>query len=269
MRKDLRQKVDALRKPAVHLVSSREETGSWLGGLPSAEKEFEWPSTADAPMSFMGQIRLSDLPRPEGALPLPERGYLYFFFDTIDLQGCRVIWSAAETGLVEIPAPPQPPPPVPKGLRKLLGIKPKGPRFEIYQRSPVSFASIQTYPPTESDLLGSLEDEDIDEYTEFRVEVYGESPAHHFFGYPDPEQGDDMDLQCEIESSVVPPRLPQAFTDPAVLKAAKDWRLLLQLDEDGATGFTFVDVGKLYFWIRIQDAQTISAAFTPYANLVR
>lgn len=205
-------------------------------------------------MSFMGQFRLSELPRLDENLTLPDGGYLYFFFDTQDLAGSQVIWEPNESGLVEIAAPSPPAPEPPKGLKRLFGMKSNAPKFEVFKELNVDFRVVETYPPTDSDLLQPYEDDDLDELLDLRESIYGRLPAHHFFGYPDPEQGSEMEIDCELETNTSQVKRSSAYSDPAILKAAKDWRLLLQLDEDGATGFTFVDAGKLYFWIRTQDA---------------
>jgi len=206
-------------------------------------------------MNFVGQFLLSELPQVDGQLPLPSTGYLYFFFSDDDLHSCHVIWRSEVSGLTEIPAPPRPEPEPAKGLKKLLGIKPKPPRFEIYRKQSVGFQEVRTFPPAESEIVESiLKDDDCEELINLSESLYSGLPAHHFFGHPEPVQGNDMEFQCEVETAGSHLGPSEAYTDPKILAAAKDWRLLLQLDEDRATGFTFVDAGKLYFWIRTQDA---------------
>lgn len=69
-------------------------TTSWLGGVPRASEDFEWPLDADGePLSFIAQIDLADVKvepelglRPPG---LPERGALLFFVGRH--YACRIL----------------------------------------------------------------------------------------------------------------------------------------------------------------------------------
>jgi uncharacterized protein YwqG len=83
-------------------------------------------------------------------------------------------------------------------------------------------------------------------------------PVHQVGGYPLPVQGDGMELECQLVTSGVYAGNSSAYKTSKV-EAAKpssgDWRLLLQLDTDDASGMTWGDSGRLYFWIREQDAR--------------
>ena len=59
-------------------------------------------------------------------------------------------------------------------------------------------------------------------------------------GFPLDIQGDDMEGQCQELN-------PQTRRD--------DWKLLLQVDSDGAWNFQWGDNGMVYFWIREEDAR--------------
>jgi len=239
---------------------------SWIGGLPVAPATFVWPVCPDdeLPMCFMGQFRLADIPSVDGALTLPSQGYLYFFFCPADAG--KVIWVPDEADFVEI----VPPLPAPKGWKKLFGRKPRPQDFQIYRKVGVGFNPIHTYPQEESDLLTSLkresEDEEkfSDELSELRfAEVIGDEFSVQLFGYANPAQPREMELECQLAIS---PPLPQTgliyrtrtieevSKDPNLLRASKDWQLLLSLGEETNTGFHFGSEGEVYYWMRQQDA---------------
>ena len=87
---------------------------------------------------------------------------------------------------------------------------------------------------------------------------FRKQPMHQMFGNPRTEQSDDMELESELG-------LRGIFTlDPAgwgqldrkeVNEAARDWRLLLQIDTDDDLEMMWGDDGLLYFWIREQDVR--------------
>ena len=82
------------------------------------------------------------------------------------------------------------------------------------------------------------------------------APAHQMGGYPHPVQGDDMELECHLASNGIYVGSSEGYASDAAkqLESGRaDWRLLLQIDSDDAV--IWGDVGKLYFWIREQDAR--------------
>jgi hypothetical protein len=77
-------------------------------------------------------------------------------------------------------------------------------------------------------------------------------------GYPDPVQGPDMDLECQLVSNGLYCGDSSGYQDPRaeeLKKGAADWKLLVQMDSDDDLGVTWGDVGMLYFWIRHEDAR--------------
>jgi len=79
---------------------------------------------------------------------------------------------------------------------------------------------------------------------------------HHLLGQPQLIQGDMRD-ECQLASSDGYVGSAEGYDSDRAkeLRAgARDWLLLLQLDsEDQAPGWMWGDVGRLYFWIRVQD----------------
>lgn len=63
-----------------------------------------------------------------------------------------------------------------------------------------------------------------------------------------------MEFECQNVCPRRPDRSRTAATaGPA--RGAADWRLLLQLDTDSDADFMWGDMGRLYFWVREQDAR--------------
>jgi uncharacterized protein YwqG len=63
-----------------------------------------------------------------------------------------------------------------------------------------------------------------------------------------------MENDCErITRNLVRRTARRGKAAPA--SAPADWRLLLQLDTDDDAGMMWGDTGRLYFWVREQDAR--------------
>jgi uncharacterized protein YwqG len=83
-------------------------------------------------------------------------------------------------------------------------------------------------------------------------------PHHQVWGFPDPIQGDEMELECQLVSHGLYCGDSSGYLsrEAAPLKdGARDWRLLLQIDTDEELGVMWGDGGILYFWIREEDAR--------------
>ena len=79
--------------------------------------------------------------------------------------------------------------------------------------------------------------------------------AHHqIAGYPDEVQRGSLPLEAELEwrRQGGPGRKPRVYSPQ---EAAKDWRLLFQIDTDEDLGMSWMDCGRLYVLIREQDAR--------------
>jgi uncharacterized protein YwqG len=88
---------------------------------------------------------------------------------------------------------------------------------------------------------------------EFDVEQY--PPVHRAFGWPEPKQN-AMPIECQLVSNGVDMGGPVNHEDPrvsALTAGSADWLLLWQIDTDEDAGWTWGDMGTLYYWIRRQD----------------
>ena len=247
----------ALAEPALHARVDREGhrsasgTGSRLGGMPSVPPGFEWPTWNAAPLSFIGQLRMSDLAPFSAAKPLPPTGVLSFFydatqatwgFDPADRGSARVFWFPDEAELVSLSAP-----------RDLA----EDARFTPV---PLVFEERLTLPVFDSLAVEALAlpDDEQEAYSEF-VEESGvmtlAGVQHQVLGHPRPIQS-EMQTECQLVTSGLYCGDPSGYTDPraAALRAgARDWRLLFQVDSDDAAGMMWGDSGMLYYWIRDED----------------
>lgn len=272
-----------------------------LGGLPDVPDGFRWPTRhrtrvrygdrieAGAPLPFVAQINLAELPPVDGAeTPLPTRGMLWFFYDARflaydadDADGFRVVYSEAgpdDLRRAEVPEGP--------------GTSGDADPFEVFDpvvltpRAELSLPSPNTDPDRGLGLpLNPVVDEDESEaYYEMverwdlgGTEAQGSTaadepptlppPVHRVMGWPFLIQNDDMEAECEVSTRHpgVLGRLGDAVRSAtaggsredqgrAFERVARDsWQLLLQVDSDDDAGMMWGDSGLLYFWIRKDD----------------
>jgi hypothetical protein len=78
---------------------------------------------------------------------------------------------------------------------------------------------------------------------------------HRIGGYPNEIQPERMWLSCEHLARGLPDPDWDEEVPPAIQRAAKQWRLLLQVDSDSALKMNFGDGGRLYVFIRERDAR--------------
>ena len=123
---ELKAVVDDAKRTGILLVKSpnRQAAGApgcWLGGQPNLPPEISWPYFEEngvplAPMHFLAQINLAELPPEAAELGLPESGTLFFFYDTIyaplgwlDRGGSKVIYVAEDVSGVPLRSTPEMP----------------------------------------------------------------------------------------------------------------------------------------------------------------
>ncbi len=138
----------------------------------------------------------------------------------------------------------------------------KGPQSPVeYSERPLEPTLINTLPSWEDARVEELgmNDSEADAYIEECGAVYLEQPAHQLFGHASPQQGNDMDLECQLVSNGLYCGDESGYADPraeALKGGAGEWTLLLQVDTDDDADMMWGDCGMLYFWIRNQDLQS-------------
>lgn len=219
-----------------------------LGGTPDLQPGTRWPSWESGPMSFIAQILLPEVTPFDGLGRLPQRGILYFFYDSEQMasgldpgdgDGCRVFYfDDPAPALVRTSFPPDLPP---------------ASRYSACRLRPAREA---TLPAADFLIEGlGLTAAEKKSYSMLLREVEvpsGSQTAHRLLGHPDQIQG-DIQRECQLAANGINVGSPQGYRDPRVpslLQGMKDWKLLLQVDSEDAARMMWGDVGRVYFCIR-------------------
>lgn len=244
--RDIAALVAPFAVPAVRLVISSEEQSSYFGGEPTVGSNAQWPTKDGSPLSFLASLHLPTLKRTKDFDWLPAEGNLLFFydvesqpwgFDPKDRGSWAVMHLAEGFGVAGQP------PPVPA----------------IPQRH-LQFRRIRSMPSWQRPQIQALglTDGEADLFCDNLQAALGDAAAHQVGGYPDPVQGDHMELECQLVSNGIYCGDSSGYESARAAKlagGAKDWRLLLQFASDDALDVMWGDFGNLYFWVREQDAR--------------
>jgi uncharacterized protein YwqG len=234
-----RELAQGLQRPTVMLRLTDGESTSWFGGLPPNFAGFTWPTKEGKSLWFLACVDLAKVPAKAAIEWLPRDGRLLFFydveeqpwgFDPNDRGSWRVVYVAAETKLAGEAA-------LPADLEAEWRIARHGVEFVVTDLLP-------SWERTEPK-RGAMSEAEMDELDELREELYGESPRHQLGGEPDPVQGDEMELECQLAANGVNCGGPEGY---------KSRRALLQIDSDDELAI-WGDMGRLYFWVRREEAR--------------
>jgi uncharacterized protein YwqG len=242
----------AVALPSLRLrptAGRRDHFETRLGGPPLLPVPEEWPRVDGRPLAYVGQLYLPDTGADGASLGLPTDGMLTFFydasgqpwgFDPADRGGWRVDWRTDLDGL-SIPERPHDLDPSDRftAVPMQLELEWTVPGFDAYEVDDLSFGS-----------------EDQERVQAVADRLTGDLPAHRVLGHPDLIQS-EMRLECEVVSRGIyfGGDRGEVVIPPDAERAARDWRLLLQVDSDGDVGTEWGDVGRIYFWIRAADLQ--------------
>lgn len=230
---------------------------SRLGGAPDLPAGFDWPaweplgvatketlkSEGARHLDFIAQINLEEASGFLCSNRLPSRGMLYFFYD-VDYSARG--FDPKDAGSAKVIYYDGP-------ISKLQRAKPDH-QF-VVDLTPAVLVFTEDW--TVNDRL-EMAKENTDAYQGLIDAIYDDPPFHRLFGRPQVVK-DEMELECQLVSNGIYCGNPEGYAsaEAQALKAgAGDWRLLLQVDSDQDNlGFSWGDLGRLYFWIREQDLE--------------
>lgn len=238
----IQARMKQMARPTLLLTPTKEPVFSKLGGRPELASDLGWPAVDGAPRSFVAQIdlrELGDAGRPDW---LPAEGRIYAFKDSTGFG------RADDTTVLFSSGPPGPevdPPPA-------LGSKHRFGERRARFLPMISFPSLDWLAIDLATL--ELTDADLDDLANAPNEPFGDELQHRIGGYPAEVQDGQMQVECEFLAR----GLSRNYREPvpeAIARAARQWRLLLQIDSDPELGMNWGDSGRLYVFIKEKHAR--------------
>ncbi len=226
------------------MVPSSEAPFSKLGGAPELDAAVPWPtSLRGEALPFLAQLDLAEARAQGGPEWLPAEGFLYVF-----APGAG--WSRGDWAVIHRSDRASP--------RDDGTSKPFTERRIDFTPAP----SLPSLDWLDIDLETlDVEGHDLDRLAEMPDEHLPEDQPHHrIAGYPGEIQSGPMALICQLESDgqdwerILKETAPDILTK-AHARAARRWRLLLQIDSDDALKMSWGDRGRLYFFVPEREAR--------------
>lgn len=232
-----------MARPTLMLAPTRSPGFSKLGGEPDMPVGAVWPASDRGPTAFVAQLDLAAIRLAGGPDWLPMAGALYVFNDD------QRYGFADHVQVLFRPDGPR---------ERLSAPAALGPRQRFAERR-VGFLPMTSIPSL--DWLG-VDVRDVDLSEEELIDLaaapdaeFGDELQHRIGGYPGEIQELQMAIECERLARGLPPADPGAEVTQTIARAARSWRLLLQVDSDPALRMNWGDGGRLYVFIREQHAR--------------
>lgn len=243
--------MEARALPCVILQSGVGAPVGKLGGQPDLDARHDWPMWKGAPQSFLAQLDLAALRRSGGPDWLPERGALFFFYDA---EQSTWGFDPADQGSWMVIHDPN-------GFAATPLTSPRLPTHAVFTERPLGGHPGRSRP--DAQLMDvPFPDVDTPEYEAYESLLNAGAPEnapwHQVAGYPAAIQTSAMALECQLASNGVYVGGPEGYASPkrkALEAGVKDWRLLLQVDSDDDAAMMWGDLGRLYFWVREDEAR--------------
>ena len=214
----LRGRMNRARTPTLLLTPAKEPGLSKLGGNPELPEGVAWPKLEeDGAYAFVAQIDLAACRGLGGPDWLPTEGQFYAFVNE------------ERNGFADL-------------VRVIYAIEPPGPglsappKTRVYPERPVAFEAYPSIPSL--DWLGAedfeVTDDQLDTLAGLPDLPFGDELQHRIGGYPGEIQGTRMHVDCELIRRGSPVEGDGAEVTDAILRASRQWRMLLQVDSDPA-----------------------------------
>lgn len=241
--------LEALMAPhahaALHVVHTETRSLSHLGGVPELPEHVSWPEREGRRLGFLARLSLKELQAVNTIDWLPGEGALLFFYDLEDQP-----WGfdPADRGAAVVLHVPDLMQPAAPADRDDLGFT-----VPVAYRD-VAFRAIRSWPDTSRADMNALDLSGAEVEAAWALvdaEFQG-CPQHQVAGFPQPIQGDDMELECQLVTHGLYCGNAAGYQDPraeALGAGAANWRLLFQIDSDDDWGVMWGDLGRLYFWV--------------------
>lgn len=229
-----------LVRPTLLLIPSTEAGASKLGGDPDLPNGVAWPQVRGRPRAFVAQIELAAAQEVAPLDWLPAVGMLQAF---VDLEGHGF---ADQVQVLFHPSLPGEGPTAPA----------RAVQFPERRVAFKRFASLPSLDWLGVDLAeADLSDDELDDLSGLPDEPLGDEIQHRIGGYPSEIQSEQMSVACELTRRGLPSAPEGTEITPAILRASKAWRLLLQIDSDPGLEMNWGDGGRLYVFVREQDSR--------------
>jgi len=248
-----------LRRQALRLHVTKNESLSYWGGLPRLPPDTPWPTAGGVPLSFVVAIDLSEAAQEQHLEWLPDRGTLLFFVDAQypphgsqpdDVKAWRLIYLPEGNGSY----PERETPPVPANDR--FG------QYKLFLRKNIRFKLAKPRPsPGRSEVKAlALNEAEMKRYEELfeNQEGFDDRYDSYLGGYPQAIQNDAMELACQLLTHGQPLDIPHPYDTceaQALALGASEWRLLMQIASNEKLGFEWYDRGNMFVWMREEDAR--------------
>jgi len=239
-----------LAAPAVHVVKTGADSRSHFGGEPNLPEETSWPELNGKKLGFIARLSLAEIHKARAVEWLPTSGALLFFYDMEEQPWGFDPSDRGGSAVLHVP-----------DLPNAISRPPEGEKgTSALPHRNIAFQRIDVTPSAQRESVDALElnEQESDLLYEFSEKAFLGEPLHQVSGFPNPVQGDHMELECQLVSNGLDCGNSSGYENPrakALEPGAANWRLLFQMDSDEDLGIMWGDGGLIYYWVEEQAAR--------------